>query len=186
MRNAKLWCSLRSRYFIRLIIPALVLGARLIVQGRKGERQIPVEKFFRGPGQTAMQRGEVLVRIEFPPPVKRTVGRYLKLGRNAAGDLAIVGVAVLGFPDEAAPSGFRFRLALSSVAPTPLLVPEVENILANEVIAESSMDSAAKAAQQAARPIDDVRATAEYRSAMVEVFARRALRAVWTMLGRDD
>ncbi|MGD8813621.1 MAG: xanthine dehydrogenase family protein subunit M [Anaerolineales bacterium] len=164
----------------------LVLGAQLIAQNAEGKRRIPAEAFFIGPGEHVLQQGEILTRIEFPPPHKRSAGRYLKLGRNAAGDLAIVGVAALGFPDETAPSGFRFRLALSSVAPTPLLVPEVEDILASEVIDDERIDTAAKAAQQAAKPIDDVRATAEYRSAMVEVYARRALQAVWTAIGRDN
>jgi CO/xanthine dehydrogenase FAD-binding subunit len=164
---------------------ALVLGAKLIAQGAKGERSIPAESFFLGPGKNALKRGEILTRIEFPSPPERSVGRYLKLGRNAAGDLAIVGVAVLGFPDDGAPSGYRFRLALSSVAPTPLLVPEVDGILAEKAIDDARIDAAAKAAQQAAKPIDDVRATADYRSAMVEVYARRALQAVWAALRRD-
>ena len=165
---------------------ALVLGARLIAQNGKDERSIPVEAFFLGPGETALQRGEILTRIEFPSPPKRSVGRYLKLGRNAAGDLAIVGVAVLGFPDDEAPSGYRFRLALSSVAPTPLLVPEVENILSGETMNDERIQAAARTAQQAAKPIDDVHATADYRSAMVEVYARRALKAVWAALRRDN
>ncbi len=165
---------------------ALVLGARLIARSAKDERSIPAEAFFLGPGENALQQGEILVRIEIPAPAEGSVGRYLKLGRNAAGDLAIVGVAALGFPDGDAPSGYRFRLALSSVAPTPLLVPEVENILAEETVDEERILAAAKAAQQAARPIDDVRASAEYRSAMVEVFAGRALQAVWAALRRDD
>jgi CO/xanthine dehydrogenase FAD-binding subunit len=163
---------------------ALVLGARLIAQSAKGERSIPTEAFFLGPGENALTRGEILTRIEFPSPPKRSVGRYMKLGRNAAGDLAIVGVAVLGFPDEAAPSEYRFRLALSSVAPTPLLVPEVEDILTSEAIDDERIDAAAKAARQAAKPIDDIRATVDYRSAMVEVYARRALQAVWAELRR--
>jgi CO/xanthine dehydrogenase FAD-binding subunit len=165
---------------------ALVLGARLIAQSVEGERSIPAEAFFLGPGENALQHGEILTRIEFPSPPKRSVGRYLKLGRNAAGDLAIVGVAALGSPDDDSPSGYRFRLALSSVAPTPLLVPEVENNLANEAIDDEHIQAAASAAQQAAKPIDDVRATADYRSAMVEVYARRALQAVWTALRRDN
>ncbi|CAG0973559.1 partial Carbon monoxide dehydrogenase medium chain, partial [Anaerolineae bacterium] len=89
---------------------ALVLGANLVLHGRRGERVVPIEKFFLGPGKTAMKPGEFLLRIEIPPlPAQRgAVGRYLKLGRNAHGDLAIVGVAVLGYPDKKAKSGFAF------------------------------------------------------------------------------
>ncbi len=164
---------------------ALVLEAVLVAHGPDGERRIPALEFFIGPGQHAMMAGEFLKGIEIPPPPKGSSGRYLKLGRNAQGDLAIVGVAVLGYADKDAPSGYRFRIALSSVAPTPVRVPESEQILESEKVSEQSIAAAAEAARRAARPIDDVRASASYRSAMVEVFARRALKAVWDGVRMD-
>ena len=68
-------------------------------------------------------------RHRHPPPAapKGSQGRYLKLGRNKLSDLSIVGVTVLGCPDAGLPSGFRFRIALASVAPIPLLLTEVED-----------------------------------------------------------
>lgn len=165
---------------------ALVLEAVLIARDSSGERRIPAQEFFIGPGQNALRDGELLTGIEIPPVPKGAVGRYIKHGRNAEGDLAIVGVAVLGFLDRASKSGFRFRMALSSVAPTPIRVPSAEEILAGEMISDAAIHAAAQAARRAARPIDDVRATADYRAAMVEVHARRALHAVWTALERDQ
>ena len=164
---------------------ALVLEAVLIVQGLSGERRIPALEFFTGPGQNALQDGEILIAIEIPPAPNGSVGRYMKLGRNAAGDLAIVGAAALGYADESSASGFRFRIALSSVAPTPIRVPEAEAILETEKTSDDTIRAAAMAARQAASPIDDVRASAGYRSAMVEVHARRALQAVWAALRSD-
>jgi len=161
---------------------ALVLEAVLVAIGPSGERRIPAQDFFVGPGQNALQEGEILKSIEFPQAPKGSVGRYMKLGRNTAGDLAIVGVAVLGYADKNSPSGFRFRMALSSVAPTPIRVPEAERILTREAISDEMIGEAAHAARQAAKPIDDVRASASYRLEMVEVLARRALHAVWTSL----
>jgi CO/xanthine dehydrogenase FAD-binding subunit len=154
---------------------ALVLGATLIVHGRRGERAIPIDKFFLGPGKTAMKPGEFLLRIEIPPPPKGAVGRYLKLGRNAHGDLAIVGVAVLRCPDKEAKSGYAFRIALASVAPTPIRVPRAEEILAHWPLTFKVINSAASAAMESAKPISDVRSSAEYRKAMVKTLTRRAL-----------
>lgn len=160
---------------------ALVLGANLIVHGRRGERTVPIEKFFVGPGKTAMKPGEFLLRIEIPPlPAQRSaVGKYLKLGRNAHGDLAIVGVAVLGYPDKKAESGFSFRIALASVAPTPIRVPSAEKILSASAITPETIQAAADAAMETAKPIDDVRSSAEYRKAMVRALTKRAVTEIW-------
>jgi len=161
---------------------ALVLEGVLVALGPSGERRIHVQDFFLGPGQNALQKREILKCIEFPQAPMGAVGRYMKLGRNTAGDLAIVGVAVLGHADEGSQSGFRFRMALSSVAPTPIRVPEAEQILTRGAISDEMIGEAAQAARRAAKPIDDVRASASYRLEMVEVYARRALHAVWTTL----
>jgi carbon-monoxide dehydrogenase medium subunit len=164
---------------------ALVLDAVLVAHNASGERRIPAQEFFTGPGLNALEPSEILVGIDIPPTPEGSVGRYLKLGRNAEGDLAIVGVAALGFADTNVPSGHRFRVALSSVAPTPIRVPEAEKILEEEKISEETIAAAADASRRTAKPIDDVRASAGYRAAMVEVFTRRALHAVWAALRRD-
>ncbi len=161
---------------------ALVLNAVMVVHGRRGERCIPVRDFFLGPGKTALRPGEFLLRIEIPPQPKGAVGCYMKLGRNAHGDLAIVGVAALGYPDRKAASGYRFRIALASVAPTPLRVPSAEAILADAPLTPEVIESAAEAAMEAAKPIDDVRSSAAYRKAMVKVLTRRAVSKVWEEL----
>ncbi|MBI5033523.1 MAG: xanthine dehydrogenase family protein subunit M [Chloroflexi bacterium] len=165
---------------------ALVLDANLVLCGRRGERVVPIQEFFLGPGKTAMKPGEFLSRIEIPPmPAQRgAVGRYLKLGRNAHGDLAIVGVAVLGYPDRKTISGYRFRLALASVAPTPIRVPEAESTLANALITSETIGWASNAAMETAKPIDDVRSSAAYREAMVRVLTKRAINDVWSTLNK--
>jgi CO/xanthine dehydrogenase FAD-binding subunit len=157
---------------------ALVLGANLVLRGRRGERVVPIEEFFLGPGKTALKPGEFLLRIEIPPPPKDAVGAYLKLGRNTYGDLSIVGVAVLGYPDKRAKSGYTFRIALASVAPTPIRVPKAEAILSATLITPEAIERAATAAMDTAQPISDVRASAEYRKAMVKTLTRRAIERV--------
>ena len=157
---------------------ALVLDAMMVLRGRRGERVVPIDEFFLGPGKTAIQRGEFLLRIEIPPMPQGAVGRYLKLGRNAHGDLAIVGVAALGYPDKKAKSGYAFRIALASVAPTPIRVPKAEEILGASPLTADVIQAAAVAAMETAKPIDDVRASAAYRKAMVRALTKRAVEAV--------
>jgi carbon-monoxide dehydrogenase medium subunit len=158
---------------------ALVLEVMLVMHGRRGERCVPVTEFFLGPGRAAIKPGEFLLRIEIPPAPKGAVGRYLKLGRNALGDLAIVGVAVLGYPDKKTKSGYRFRIALASVAPTPVRVPEAEALLAESPLTRDVVEAAAVAAMETAQPIDDVRSSAAYRKAMVKNLTRRTVTEVW-------
>jgi len=171
----------------------LALGATVVLYGPPGERRLPLNPvvgphranrgFFTGPGKTQMQPGEIVTAIEIPPPPAGCAGRYLKLGRNRAGDLAIVGVAALGFPDASAASGYRFRVALASVAPTPLRATAAEAILAQNPLSETTLSAAAEAAMAAATPISDVRASAEYRKLMVRNLTRRALRDLLAQIG---
>jgi carbon-monoxide dehydrogenase medium subunit len=160
----------------------LVMEGQLALRQPHDERTVPASSFFVGPGQSILNSDEMMIAVEYPLPPPGSVGRYLKLGRNVSGDLALVSVAVLGYPDEAAPSGYRFRIALGSVAPVPLRVPEAEALLAERIDGEASLRLASQAAVEAASPIDDVRASAAYRSAMVHNLALRGLRGVWGQL----
>jgi carbon-monoxide dehydrogenase medium subunit len=157
----------------------LVLQGRLKVHGVEGEREEPLQGFFRGPGATLLKPGDIVTGIAFPIPPQRHAGRYLKLGRNAIGDLAIVGVTALGYPDSSAASGYRFRLALASVAPVPLAPAGAERILAERPITEASIADAAQAAMDACSPIDDVRGSARYRRLMVRNLTKKAVTEVW-------
>jgi carbon-monoxide dehydrogenase medium subunit len=159
----------------------LVLEGHIVLHGPSGEREMPADEFFLGPRQTAMQGNELMTAIRLPAPPADSVGKYLKLGRNKAGDLAIAGVAVLGFPDGTE-SGYRFRIALASVAPVPLRALKAEEVLAGNPPGEETFALAAEKAMEAASPIDDVRASAAYRRAMVRTLTLRGLREVWERL----
>jgi carbon-monoxide dehydrogenase medium subunit len=163
--------------------PALLaLQGRLLVQGPAGAREVEATDFFRGPGRTALRGDELLAAIRLPALPKGAIGHYIKLGRNKAGDLAIAGVAVLGFPDRTAASGYRFHIALASVAPVPLRATAAEELLASGPAVPAAIDEAAQKAMEAASPIDDVRASAAYRRAMVRNLTRRGLRQVYAEL----
>ncbi len=132
--------------------PLLCLDAVMKARGPQGERLIPLKDFFAGPGRTVLAPGEMLTEIRIPPaPAK---GCFIKFCTRRAMDLAFVSVAC-------AAVGKDVRLALGAVAPTPIRVPP-------------SVEEAVKRCA----PIDDVRASAEYRREMVRVLVRRALARV--------
>jgi carbon-monoxide dehydrogenase medium subunit len=160
----------------------LVLDASLQVHGVDGVRQEPLRTFFRGPGKTVLKPGDIATAILFPIPPKHYAARYIKLGRNAIGDLAIVGVTALGYPDSSAPSGYRFRLALASVAPVPFKPTQAETILAEKPITDATIAEAAQAAMDACTPIDDVRGSARYRKLMVRNLTQKAVSEVWAVI----
>ncbi len=162
----------------------LLLGGVLNVHGLDGERQEPLAGFFTGPGATVLKPGDVVVSIEFPLPPEGLQGTYVKLGRNQSSDLSIVGVTAIGYPDADTVTGYRLKVALASVAPTPLVVENVEEILAAKAISKESIAEAAEAAFEAASPIDDVRGGAEYRKLMSRNLTKKALTVVWEKLGR--
>jgi len=160
----------------------LVMGSGLNVHGVSGYRRVELASFFLGPGKTVLQPGDIVTSIHIPVQPKGAAGTYIKLGRNTWSDLSIVGVTAYGVPDPALASGYRVRMALASVAPVPLLVPSVEEFLAANPITPDSLRQAARLAQAACHPIDDVRGSARYRKAMVRNLAEKALLTTWQRL----
>jgi carbon-monoxide dehydrogenase medium subunit len=163
---------------------SLLLDGVLNIFGGQGMRQEPLSAFFLGPGETILQNGDIVTSIHFPLPPPGLKGRYIKLGRNRLSDLSIVGVTAVGYPDPETVSGYRFKLALASVAPVPLVVEQVEKILAENAVTEDSLAEAAQAALEASTPIDDVRGSARYRKYMVRNLSQRALKEVWEQISQ--
>ena len=157
----------------------MVLGGVLQVYNAKGSRAEPLATFFKGPGKTVLNPGDIVTAITFPLPPKDYAAHYIKLGRNKVGDLAIVGVTALGYPDSTAKSGYRFRIALASVAPVPLEPAAAEAVLADQPVSIERIAAAAQAAMDACTPIDDVRGSARYRKLMVRNLTRQAITYVW-------
>lgn len=158
--------------------PCLAYDGILTIHAGSTEKKLPVKDFILGPGKTQLVPGEIVKSIFLPFPPKGAKGTYLSIGRNAMGDLAAVAVTALGWPAEDAPSGCRFRIYLSAVAPTVIPVPEAEKFLASHKVNDESIDQAATLAMETCRPIDDIRSGKEYRKAMVKELVKRALHHV--------
>jgi carbon-monoxide dehydrogenase medium subunit len=154
----------------------------LTVHGANGVRTELLKTFFLGPGKTVLKPGDIVTAISYPLPPKGWAGKYIKLGRNALSDLSLVGVTVMGYPDGSTKSGFRFRIALASVAPVPFVAAAAETVLAEKPLSEAVLDEAATAAMEACTPIDDVRSSARYRKLMIRNLTRKALAEVWAKI----
>jgi carbon-monoxide dehydrogenase medium subunit len=154
--------------------PALLaLEAKLKLLSPRGERIVNIEDFFTGPNQTVLAEDEVLLEIQVPTPPPNSKGIYLKLGPRKAMDLAIVGVAVLVVANKEKCQDVR--IALESVAPTPIRAKKAEAVLREQMFDEFLIEKASQAAAEEAKPIDDHRASAEYRREMVKVLTKRAI-----------
>ena len=156
--------------------PLLALGAVLRVLGPQGERMIPLADFFRGVRSTALQADEVLLEIRIPRPPVYSGSAYLKLGRRKAMDLALIGVATYA---RFSPDKTRFeevRIALSTVAPTPIRAYGAEKLLSAAPVSDIAMKEAAEQAAAEASPRTSLRSTAEYRREMIKVLVVRSLR----------
>jgi carbon-monoxide dehydrogenase medium subunit len=161
------------------IPPLIAHEAVAVIAGPQGTREVPVEKFCTGPGRTVLGRGELLVSLHLPAPKPHSAGHYLRFIPRNEMDIAVVGAGVTVTLDASRSRCVAARVALAAVAPTPLLVPEAAAALVDGPLTEGHLDRAAALAQAAARPIGDMRGTAEYRRHLVGVLTRRALRGAF-------
>jgi len=154
----------------------LVLEAEATLVRQEGERHIPLECFFTGPGLTALKEDEIFKEIFIPEGPANSSWVYLKLGRRKSLDLALTCVAVLLTLDPGTGTCRRARVALGAVSPTPMRARKTEEFLEGRRLEESVIREAGKIAQQECRPISDIRASAEYRKEMVMVLVERAIK----------
>jgi len=155
--------------------PLLVMDARLTLASTRGERQVPIHEFFLGPRQTVLEPDEILKAIFLPQAAGRRGATYLKLGRREAMEIAIVGVGVAVHLNGSDQLVSECRIAMGSVAPTPVRARPAEEIVNDKEITNELIDEVAAVAAEAARPISDVRGSAEYRLDMIRVLCRRAI-----------
>lgn len=166
------------------ITPLMALGANLTLRSRSGYRQVSLKDFYLGVRRTVMSPDEVLVDISFPAMNGRDLGAFVKLGLRRAQAISVVNAAiVLRFTEKVNGNISQIliekaSLTLGAVAPTIIHVVEAENYLAGRLLTEETIEEAARLAEKTARPIDDVRASKDYRKEMVRVCTLRGLRSI--------
>ncbi len=160
-----------------IVPPLLSLDAEVTLASHGGERSMPLDGFFLDYKKTVMRAGEVLTAVSWTPPEPGAANLFYKLGRRKGDAITVTGVAVT----LAAEGGrcTKARIALGSVAPTVFRAKDAEGILEGEALTADLIEAAARAAADACRPIDDLRASAEYRRHTTHVLTRRLLRQAW-------
>jgi carbon-monoxide dehydrogenase medium subunit len=177
--------------------PLLVLGTKVKIKSVKGERTLPVEEFFRGPGETVLKTGEMVKELLIPKLLPNTGSAYYKLQRRLALDLPILGVSVLLSLDKnkvtcsdmlctASPISTILhkmeedeiickdvRIALGVAAPTPMRALKAEALLKGKKLSDELLEEVANIASQEAQPRDTLRGEAWYRKDMVRVLVKR-------------
>ena len=164
--------------------PLLVLDAEATIASAEGSRSIPLKDIFAGPKLNSLGHGEILTEVRFPTPPTGSGSSFHKLGRRRGLTLAIVNAAAyLALNDDVCRDA---RLVLGAVAAIPLRIQAVEEILKGERLSRRLIEEAASACRGLVEPVDDIRASAEYRRDMACVLARRALMDAWERAGRDS
>ena len=156
------------------VCPMIVHNATVAIVGPNGDRTVAVEDFCTGPGRNVLGSDEILVRVDIPAPEPSFGAAYERFIPRNEMDIAVVGVAASVVLD-----GNRFKkakIALAAVGPTPILAKEAASYLAGKDISDDNIDTAAKMASAAAKPIEDMRGTVEQRKHLVKVLTGRMLR----------
>jgi len=155
------------------ITPLWALEARVTLLSARGERVLSLPEFFKGVRKTALEPDEMLLDISFPALAQNERGTFVKLALRRTQAISVSNLAVvLAFAGERV---LRAQITLGSVAPTIVRATDAEQSLAGQPLTDDVIARAGELAAQAARPIDDIRSTAEYRGEMVRVTAMRAL-----------
>jgi carbon-monoxide dehydrogenase medium subunit len=164
-------------------VPALIChGARVLIAGPQGTRTMPLDAMFAGPGRTILAPVELLLAILLPPAKRNAAGAYRRFTPRREMDIAIAGTAAwLRLGDDGAIA--EARLALASVAPTPLRAPTAERRLMGERPSAALFEEAGRLAARDARPISDTRGSAAYRTTLVAVLMARVLADCGRRLG---
>lgn len=152
----------------------LAMGAELNIQGPAGARTLPLERFFKGPGVTALEPFEIVTSIHTPilPPQSGTA--YLSLSARGKLDCTAIGAGVMLTVKEKVCEDLR--IYISACGPTAMRAGRSEEIIRGKELTADILDKAGNEASWETKPITDVRASADYRTKMVAVLTRRALR----------
>ena len=156
------------------IAPLLCHDAVAVLRSKAGERRVPFSELFVGPGRTSTVAGELLVGIELAPSGSTTGGSYVRLEYRRQMEIAIVGAAAVVRLDADGRVEYA-RVAMTALAPTIQRVPAAEEALLGTDAGADAARAAGEAVAAAARPISDVRGSANYRRAMAAVITQRAV-----------
>ncbi len=152
----------------------LALDASVVLRSTAGERSVTLDDFFTGFRSTDLQPGELITAITFPPMGPNTTGMWVKLGNRAAQAISVVHLAATVTRNDHG-EVLDAKLAIGSVAARVVRLPDAEALLVGSPLTDERIAATGQAVAAAVSPIDDVRATGEYRTETIPTLVRRTL-----------
>jgi carbon-monoxide dehydrogenase medium subunit len=153
----------------------LGLASEVVLSSSSGERVVPLNEFFTGPGETVLEAGELMTEIRIRPTGKNEGSSYMKMGRRQAMTLAVFN-ATSRVKLDGKGNCEEVSIGLGACAPTPMRASNAEAVLRGQLFTEEAIVEAAETASQEIQPIDDVHGTAWYRRKLAKVLVARTLR----------
>ncbi len=155
------------------IPPLLVLEAKVVLASAKGQRVIPLEEFFTGPGKNVLEPEEVILKVQFPIPIEGN-GGFIKLGLRKGTSCSVVSVAVWIAVEKNRVEDIR--IALGGVAPTPIRARKTESSFKAQSLDWDRISALSETVTEEISPITDVRGSAEYRRQVSVSLLAKAIR----------
>lgn len=160
--------------------PALLAYRAIVtIAGPGGQREVPIDAFFQGPGRTVLRPDEMVTELLIPPPQSKLGWGFLRRTRTAI-DIALVSSCAVVQADNGVCQDVS--IGLGAVAPTPLRATQAEALLRGRQPNATLVEEAGRIAAANCQPISDVRCSAEYRKDMVDVLTRRCVQSACQML----
>jgi CO/xanthine dehydrogenase FAD-binding subunit len=161
--------------------PLFVYEAEVTINGSKGQRTLPIRDFLLGPGKTILAEGEILSSLEIPLPTTAEGSGFSRMTRRWGADLAVINICC-----RVLASTNTVLFAVGAAAPVPFVVVDDSGLLLSPSASDKSKHTQIESLMTAASPIDDVRASKEYRQGMLVVLAERTLARAIERLGLQD
>jgi carbon-monoxide dehydrogenase medium subunit len=156
------------------------LDADVTMTSKSGTRNVALDDYYFGYKRDARRPDELLTAISWPRPTRNTANSFYKLARRVGDAITVTGVAVTLSVENGACA--KARIVLGAVSPVVLRAKSAEALLEGETLTPALIDAAAARAVDECAPIDDVRASAEYRRHTVETLTRRLVTQAWQAL----
>jgi carbon-monoxide dehydrogenase medium subunit len=160
------------------IPPLLVLEARAVLASSTGQRVIPLEEFFTGPGKNVLRPEEVILKVQFPIPIEGS-GGHIKLGLRKGTSCSVASVAVWIAAEKKRVEDIR--IALGGVAPIPIRARKTEAAFKAQSLDWDRISNLAETVAEEISPISDVRGSAEYRRQVSVSLLAKAVRQALAM-----
>ncbi len=162
-------------------VPALLVHEAVVeLAGADGSRSLPLKELFVGPGKTALKKGEIVTAVRLPKPKEAYGSAFQRLTRRRGVDLATINVACL------VQASGKVRFAFGAVGPTPIVVDAPDGRLADPSLGNQDRENLIAPLIEKAHPISDVRASTDYRAAMLLVYSRRTLEEALRRLSNNN